>query len=364
MRIAIDCRFWGPSHTGLGVYTQQLVENLAKIDKENHYFLLLRPEAISVITLPENFQKIEVDAPAYSIKEQLMLPLVLYRINPDLVHFASINIPVFYLGRYIITVHDLIKHASRGVATSTHNPLFYWLKYAVYLLVSWWAVHLSRKIIVPSATVKDQLRESYNLNPDKIVITHEAATISGQGRKKELPLPQKFAIYVGNAYPHKNLANLIKAWKDVYKTTKTKLIIVCGRSVFVRRFEQLLEKEQAQEYVSFVGYLNDEQLRFAYGRASVYVFPTLMEGFGIPGLDAMNLGLPVVCSDIPVLHEIYGPAARYFDPLNPAAIAQKVTEVLRDKKIRAKLIVAGKARSAKYSWPKLARETLNTYYSV
>jgi len=361
MRIAIDCRFWGPSHTGLGVYTKQLVENLAKIDRKSQYFLLLRQEAINSISLPANFTKILVDAPAYSFKEQILLPVILYRLHPDLVHFASINIPVLYFGHYVVTVHDLIKHYFRGLATSTLNPLFYWLKYIVYLIVSWWAVHVSNKIIVPSENVKNLLLKTYNLSPGKITTTYEAATILPSKQEAKIALPKKFAIFAGNAYPHKNLNNLIKAWEQVYAVTGAKLIIACGRSIFSEKFEKLIKQNHVNKYVSFVGYLNESQLRYAYGRASAYVFPSLMEGFGIPGLDAMSMSLPVACSNIEILHEVYGLAAHYFDPFDINDIATKIIEVIKDQNLRAKLIHLGKIQSAKYSWEKLARETLEVY---
>ncbi len=163
MKIIIDARFWGPKHTGLGIYTQKLVENLEKIDKKNQYVLLVREKVDSP------FEQIVADIPPYSLKEQLALPFKLYALNPDLVHFPSINMPVLYFGKFVVTIHDLIKHDSRGAATTTKNPLIYWPKYVLYRFVFWWATTFAKKILVPSKAVKQRL------NKPNVVVTYESA---------------------------------------------------------------------------------------------------------------------------------------------------------------------------------------------
>ncbi len=363
MKICLDGRFWGPTHTGLGIYTRELVYELARIDSRNEYFLLLRREMMSEVNLPANFHKVEAEAVAYSLKEQWLLPYLLYKLRPDLVHFPSINVPLFYLGRYVVTIHDLIKHESRGRATTTRQPLVYWLKYLVYRFLFRWVLFFSGKIIVPSESVKAELFRRYRLNPGKIRVTYEAPVIRPEdhGDLGNLVLPDNFAIYTGNAYPHKNLENLIIAWKEVYRASGVKLIFSSARSVFTRRFTQLIKEHNAGEYLLFLGYLSEAQLVAAYRRARIYVFPSFIEGFGIPGLDAMNSGLPVVCSDIPVLREVYGEAAYYFNPGDRQDISGKVIRVLRDVDLQKKLAARGRERVKRYSWQKMARQTLEIY---
>lgn len=163
MKIVIDARFWGPKHTGLGIYTQKLVENLEKIDHKNSYTLLVRNN------VPSRFDQLIVDVPAYSLSEQIILPIKLYALHPEVVHFPSINVPIFYFGKYVVTVHDLIKHDSKGTDTTTKDPLTYWLKYLLYRFVFWWATSFAKKIIVPSNAVKKRL------NKTKVVVTYESA---------------------------------------------------------------------------------------------------------------------------------------------------------------------------------------------
>ncbi|MBI4099772.1 glycosyltransferase family 4 protein [Candidatus Microgenomates bacterium] len=363
-KIVIDCRFWGPGHSGLGVYTRQLVSHLAKTNTKVNFSILLRHETIGDPDLPKNFQPIEVEAKAYTIWEQISVAFKLYQLSPDLVHFPSINVPIFYFGKYLVTVHDLIKHESKGTATTTHHPLVYWPKYFIYLFVVWWAVHKSVKILVPSHDVKSRLLAAYRLSSEKIIVTHEAAVLS---KAKVVPkpssLPEKYAIYTGNAYPHKNLSRLIAVWGEVFTKTGVKLVISSGRSVFSAKIEALIAASQGENFVTYKGYLSDKELAVAYHYAQAYVFPTLAEGFGIPGLDAMAAELPVVCSDLPVLREIYGPAAIYFDPKSSQDMIQKITAVLTDAKLRVNLVAAGKIQVKKYSWHDTATKTLATYES-
>src|SRR3989344_1784154 len=118
MKIVIDARFWGPSHTGLGVYTRELVTNLAKIDSKNEYFILVR-ENLETISFPKNFHQISANYSTYSFIEQIILPLKLYSLHPDVVHFPGNYLLLFYFGKTIVTIHDLIKHQSRGADATT-----------------------------------------------------------------------------------------------------------------------------------------------------------------------------------------------------------------------------------------------------
>lgn len=361
MKIVIDSRFWGPGHTGLGVYTKELITNLAKTDNLNSYVLLVRPGFDRNVVPLNNFSFVEVDAAPYTFKEQILLALTLLLLNPDVAHFPSINVPILYFKKMVVTIHDLIKHQSRGGDTSTLPQPVYWFKYVVYLLLTRWLVHRSNRIIVPSQAVATDLRKKYQAANNKTVVTYEAPTINPSIKKVGVPLPEKFVIYTGNAYPHKNLPFLISTWGEVYKKTKTKLVLVCGRSVFAARIQDMVRANAAENWVEFKGYLTDEELSFAYTKASFYVFPTLMEGFGIPGLDAMSCSLPVLCSRLPVLEEIYGSAAMYFDPFDKSDLKTKATSLIESESQRKKLIAAGKNQVKKFSWEKLASQTLAVY---
>ncbi|MFA6428132.1 MAG: glycosyltransferase family 1 protein [Candidatus Buchananbacteria bacterium] len=365
MKVIIDARFWGPTHTGLGVYTKQFVLALAEIDQINQYVLLLRQEVLAEINLPANFKKVVCNLKPYSLKEQLILPIILGRLKPDLVHFTSINVPIFYFGKYLVTVHDLIKHQFTGKEMTTRQQSIYWLKQFGYLAVFRVICKLAKLILVPSQSVKSELVKFYPFTANKISVTYEAATLtqfkSVVSNLAQYNLPPKFCVYTGNPYPHKNLARLIKAWPAVYTATSQQLVLVCGRSVFSQRINKLVKQQNAEQFVKFVGYVRDQDLLAVYRQASAYIFPTLAEGFGLPGLDAMLVGLPVACSDIPVLREVYGPAAVYFNPRDTVDMAAKITELISNQVLRTKVIDFGFIQAARYSWLTCAQETLRLY---
>lgn len=173
MRILIDARLYGPKHTGNGRYTQNLIENLAKLDKKNNYIILLRTENFKNIDLPHNFLKVETDFRHYSFTEQLKLPFIILKYKPDIVHFPHFNVPIFYFGKYIVTIHDLIMHKFKGGQATIRNPLTYLVWRVGYYLSFAKAVHGSRKIIVPSYVVKKDLLKFYKINEKKIEVVYE-----------------------------------------------------------------------------------------------------------------------------------------------------------------------------------------------
>ena len=384
---------YGPKHTGIGRYVQNLVENLLEIDKENSYVLFVkddRTEEIENLKIKYSFKidnlKLKIipsKVQHYSFKEQVALPVLIRKEKLDLMHFPHFNVPVFYRGKYIVTIHDLIKHSSRGMTTTTRSSWFYWLKYLGYKLVFSQAVKKAKKIITPSQFVKDEVVMEYKVNPEKVVVAYEGVDEKLKAKSEErktmvqnLKLLERYEIkkpyllYVGSVYPHKNVERLIEAVKllnNKYLTSDIlhiTLVIVCARNVFSERLRNKVVQMEAQEFVNLAGFVPDEDLAVLYKEAEAFVFPPLLEGFGLPGLEAMSVGCPVLCSNIPVLREVYGEAALYFDPLNPEEMAKKMVEVIDQKGKRDKMAEKGKRQAEKYSWSKMAKEILKVYSSV
>lgn len=373
MKILIDARFLGPEGTGIGRYTEKLLENLQALDKTNDYWVVLRSANFDLFqpTNP-NFRKIIADARWYSVKEQFLIPKILLSIKPDLVHFPHFNIPVTYRGKYVVTIHDLIKSDFASSSASTKAPLVYWAKHFIYERVVRKAISGAKYVIVPTHTIKDKVTRQIGTNPEKIMVTYEAADdkffkwgeekLTGNKVSEVLSkyhINKPFIIYVGNAYPYKNLDRLLMALKLL--PSNISLVNPSARSVFYERLADKARAEGLSERVILPGFVPDEDLAVLYRAAQDYVFPTLSEGFGIPALEAMASKLPVVCSDIPVLREVCGDNALYFDPLNVGDIAQKITQVLDDKKLRETLISEGLERSKQFSWRKMAAQTLKIY---
>lgn len=173
MKILIDARLYGPKNTGNGRYTKELIENLAKIDTNNNYILLLRKDSFKSIKLPVNFQKVLADFKHYSFIEQIKLPLLISKYKPNLVHFPHFNVPILYFGKFIVTIHDLIMHKyTTGTATTRKFPIYQIWRLGYYISFIK-AVFGSVKIIVPSYEVKKEIINYYNIREDKIEVTYE-----------------------------------------------------------------------------------------------------------------------------------------------------------------------------------------------
>ncbi len=174
MKIGIDARLI--NETGVGRYTQELVANLAKTDRDNQYTLFLRKDEYNNFQAPSsNFQKRLIDVRWHSLKEQLILPFLLWREKPDLLHFPYFSVPIFYPGKFIVTIHDLIlDHFDTGKA-STRPWFIYKIKRWGYKLVMWIALHRAVKVITVSETTKKEIIDHYRIKPEKIEVTYEAA---------------------------------------------------------------------------------------------------------------------------------------------------------------------------------------------
>ena len=376
MKIVIDARFLGPEGTGIGRYTEKLLENLQILDKINDYWVVLRSSNFDLFqpTNP-NFRKVIADARWYSVKEQLVIPRLLLALKPDLVHFPHFNIPVAYRGKFVVTIHDLIKSDFADKSATTRMPLVYWTKHFVYERVIRQAAGRSQKIIVPTNTIKEKVINQLGTSPEKVTVTYEAADDKffgwgeeqlSQDKSKEIlkkyHISKPFITYVGNAYPYKNLDRLLSALKLLPKNIS--LVNPSARSVFYERLAEKARAEGLSDRVVLPGFVPDEDLSVLYRSAEAYVFPTLSEGFGIPALEAMASRLPVVCSDIPVLREVCGDNALYFNPHDEKDMAEKINTLLSDKKLREALIKEGLERARQFSWRKMAAQTLRVYEEV
>jgi len=367
MKIGIDARFVGPSGTGLGKYTEKLIENLQKIDKKNQYSIFLKTDNWSYLNLTnKNFQKVLADVPWYSVSEQLKMPSIFALAKLDVLHVPHFNVPYFYRGKFIVTIHDLIHHDFSQESATTRNPLVFKFKRFGYKSVISKAVLKSTKIITPSNFVKGEIVKTFDVDPQKIVVTYEAAEEEYFNHKLSTTNHKPFILYVGNAYPHKNLNHLLDAFKILttdHQLGTINLIIVCPRDVFWQRLQQEITNRNLENNVEMKGYLGSIDLSKLFSQSIAYVFPSLSEGFGIPGLNAMAASVPLIASNIPTLKEIYGDAAMYFDPKNPKDIAEKIKKILSSDKIRSELVEKEKSQVKKYSWQKMAEETLKVYES-
>jgi glycosyltransferase involved in cell wall biosynthesis len=378
MHIGIDARFYGPEHAGLGRYTQELVDQLQLLEQPHHFTVFLHQQNYDLFkSTSDHFKKVLAPVDHYSVQEQLQMPLIMGRERLDLVHFPHFNVPMAYPGRYVVTIHDLIKHVFKGKSSTTRSKLMYEIKHKGYEVVSKMAATRAAHIITPSHSAKAEVMDIFGIESDRITVTHEAADekylhwaqqklTDAQKRqaleKYGVTLP--FIMYVGNVTPHKNIDTLARAMPELYERYNVQLVLPSARSVFLERVDRSMRDLGVRDMVVLPGYVPDEDLAKLYAMASCYVFPSLAEGFGLPPLEAMASGLPVACSDIPVLREVCGEAAVYFDPHDPKHLAEVVGSIVSDSALRTDLINRGAARVKLFSWKRMAEETLAVYDQV
>ncbi len=374
MKIALDVRMWGTQHAGIGRYVENLVVNLLKQDKENSYVLLVRKKdsgSVKFLTdkYPKSLKLLIAEVRHYSLKEQLLIPWILWREKPDLVHFPHFNVPLLYRGKFVITIHDLLWHEMTGKDVTTLPNYLYDIKYAGYRLVFANAIKRAQKILIPSNWIKNKLINTYKeINNNKVVVTHEGIDekytenrklkIEDRNILEKYELKKPYLIYTGSVYPHKNLKVLLRA---VMELKEIELLIACSRSVFWEKLYQMVKEYGIEKQAHLPGFVADEDLKILYQNALAFVFPSLSEGFGLPGLEAMASGCPVICSDIPVFQEIYEEAAIYFNPKEATDLVEKINRLASDQGLVRQLKEKGLQQAKKYSWQKMAGETLRVY---
>lgn len=371
MIIGLDARLFGSKHRGIGRYTQKLIENLEKIDSQNQYFIFLAKDGFDVYQPKnQNFKKVLADFPVYGFKEQLVFPSLIKKFQLDLMHFTHFNAPIFFRGRFIVTIHDLIISHYPDSRATTKGLLVYQIKLFLYRLVMNSTAKRAEKILTVSEFTKNDIASLLKINPEKIKVIYEGADeeqVSPQDCQKflgNLKVGDNFIFYVGSAYPHKNLENLISAFKILAEKNQSFQLVLAGKIDFFYERLKELAKSQGQTLagkIIFTGYVNENQLACLYQKAKLYVFPSLIEGFGLPPLEAQGHSLAVASSSATCLPEILGDGAIYFDPSQIGDMAEKITTVLDNKNLRQELISKGLENTKRFSWDKCARETLKIY---
>jgi glycosyltransferase involved in cell wall biosynthesis len=361
MKIGIDCRLWG--ETGVGRYIRNLVLHLQKLDNKNEYVLfILSKDRTEIVRQIQNdkFKLIEANIKWHTLAEQIKFPQVLNKENLDIVHFPYFSVPIFYNRPFVVTIHDLIiNHFSTGRASTLAFPI-YNLKLLAYKFVLSQASKKASKIIAVSNATKDEIIDHLKISKEKISVTYEGADekiLNVKNRKPEIN--GRYFLYVGNAYPHKNLERLLKAFETL--NSDDKLVLVGKEDDFYKRLKQIAAGMNLSEKVIFKQNIGDEELSNLYKNAAAFVMPSLMEGFGLPMLEAMANNCLVLASNIPSLREICADAAIYFDPYNIKDIAEKMSKVYSDNMNNNSQKQKGLGRVKLFSWKKMAKETLEIY---
>ncbi len=366
--IGIDCRLGGIAHAGIGRYVSELVQRVTKSTQEYNWVLFCTDKAqatelLSGKTPNGSIRIVYAPIQQYSLAEQMVLPDIFNSVHIDLLHVPHFNVPILYNKPLVITIHDLLWHEYRGTDVTTLNPLLYWPKYWAYRFVTQLAVTRARKIFVPTQTVKDTVKKYYPSVDAKVVVTYE-----GIGTKlttyapKVAPIKRekKHLLYVGSLYPHKNISLVLTALQNMPEYV---LEIVGSRNAFQDRIRAEVEEKGLTEQVLFSGRISDAALATEYASTTALIQPSLSEGFGLTGLEALAFNTPVIASDIPIFHEVYDTAAVYFDPYSAESFQKAVAEIEKPT-TRATLQKNASVVRRRFSWDTLAAETLASYAEV
>lgn len=387
MRIAIDVRH--ARDYGIGTYIRNMVQALGRLDSENRYILAGRKEDLREFPhLPANFKRAVFPRSDSGLLNQVTFPWFLRRLEADLTHVPLNAAPLWMPQPYVVTIHDM----SSLLFPENRNPDASSLRHQYRLFRFRRSLLRAQRIIAVSKATQRDVEDLLNIPPDRIrqiysapdplffELAHAigaktpAAESFESERQKTLDRYQinyPFLLYAGNVRPQKNVSRLVEAFAflrnelENHPEFKELRLIIIGDEMWKHpQVRRMVIQTRMEPYVRFFGFVPFETLRIFYAAATVFVFPSLYEGFGMPPLEAMASGTPVVCSGISSLPEVVGEAAILVNPENIFDIARGIRELLFDDALRADLRHRGLEQARRFHWHQTAVEVLSTYEEV
>jgi glycosyltransferase involved in cell wall biosynthesis len=367
MRVAIDAR---KLHDfGIGTYIRNLLRQLARLDRNSEYVLLCHEADLGVASqLGPNFRTVLEPSPNYSVREQIHVPWVLARERPDVFHSPHYVLPLAVRCPSAVTIHDTIhltfpqylpNRAAHAYARAT----------------MWSAARRSDRILTVSEASKRDILRQLNVPAAKVVVVYNAIDERFWREpdagdvlrvRERFQLGQRFVLYVGNVKPHKNLVRLIEAFHELRRgdLADLKLLIIGDEISKYPALRRAVHQHKLHKHVRFLGYLPDETLAILYRLAALFVFPSLYEGFGLPPLEAMASGTPVVTSNVSSLPEVTGDAAVLVDPYDVGSIVDGMRRALTDAELAAGMRRRGLVRAREFSWERSVAKTQRLYADI
>ena len=369
--VAIDVRHLGDF--GYGTYIRSLIRAMGELERDLQFVLIARAGGVGELgPLPPNFRMVEYPREDSAWLENFAFPWFVRGLGADLIHIPLNNVPVFMPKPYIVTIHDM-SSLMFEYASETRDRLHLW-RFRRGLL------RADRVIAVSGATRRDVLN-LMNIPAARVLKIYNAIdpgflTVEDGEKKRQEVLDRyqinyPYLLYAGSVNPRKNVARIVEALallrQDLESHPKYKdlrLVIIGDQLSKYPALRRAVHQSRVNDAVRFLGFVKREELKGFYQGAEVFVFPSLYEGFGLPPLEAMALGTPVVTSGVSALPEVVGDAAMIVKPENVFDIARGVREVLLDDKLRADLIAKGYEQVKRFSWYDTARQVLETYRDV
>jgi glycosyltransferase involved in cell wall biosynthesis len=364
-KIAIDARMWGAKYTGIGNYLQETATRLFKRFADHEFILFVTPENLTELEVPANVTKVLAPEKIYSVGEQAKFLMRLRNVNADLTWFPHFNVPIGYRKKYVVTVHDLtlLTYQGKKMKRRWHQ--------AAYRAILRNCMRRSEKVIAVSEYTKEQALLFEPRAKGKIGVVYNGVhydSFANADKQKVAEIKEKYAqpifLIAGVWREHKNIPGAIAAFELFRKHGgKGKLIITGKEDPYYPEVKQMTEASRFISDIELTGFIDDDYKRALFAAASALIFPSFSEGFGLPALEAMAAGTPVVCSNTSCLPEVCGDAALYFNPHDSEDIALKMVDAL-DGKIAPNLIEIGRQRAQNFTWEKTAELTGNVFESI
>jgi glycosyltransferase involved in cell wall biosynthesis len=374
VKIAIDIRRM--TEFGVGTYIRNVVRTLGRLDHENKYLLIGTPaRAQEIGALPPNFRSVPLTAPERSLQGYREFRMTLKRLECDLVHVPNLfSVPRGLPCPYVMTVHDMLEHMSRA-----HEQSGIWR--SLHFQLTRRVLRDAARIFAVSNFTKTEIEKLFEIPPDRIEVVYNAIDerfLHGHASAADRELIAQryqvtypFLLYAGRVSPHKNVVRMIEAFSALKTALERnriypdlKLIIIGDDLSGNPDLRRTVVRSGVQNDVRFLGFIPIEVLRIFYDEAKIFVFPSLYEGFGLPPLEAMAHGTPVVTSNVSSLPEVVGNAAVLVNPENVFEIMRALHRVLTDQALRDRLKERGYQQTAKFSWETSVRRMLDTYHQI
>lgn len=370
MKIAIEAqRIFRRNKHGMDFVVLEAVRELQKLDKQNEYFILVSPGEDRCLQESENVHIIEVKCPSYPLWEQVALPFAVNKIKPDLLHCTSNTAPICNKVPLVLTLHDIIFLEPRQNSSKSwyQNMGWYYRRFVVPRILP-----QCKKIITVSQFECNRIRETLHLPLDKITAIYNGYSRHFHPIEQSTPKTQKYIpatdylFFLGNTDPKKNTVRTLKAYRlylqqSVYKRP---LLIADLKAEYV---EQILTENQIEDirpHLYMPGYISNTDLAYVYNGAFAFLYTSLRESFGIPLLESMACGTPVITSDTSSMPEVGGEGAILTDPLNEQSIADQLLLLENDSHLYQRQVNYGLERVKKFSWEQTAHSLLQLYESV
>jgi glycosyltransferase involved in cell wall biosynthesis len=374
VKIGIDVRRM--TEFGVGTYIRNVVRSLSRLDRGNEYFLIGPPDKVKEIgALPPNFHSVSILAPDRSVQGYREFRSALKGLHCNLVHIPNLfSVPRFLPCPYVMTVHDMLEHLSRA-----RQQTGFW---------GAWHLQMTKRVLRGAARIfavsnftrmeieklfqipTNHIEVVYNAIDERFLHGHaDAADREFIAQRYQVTYP--FLLYAGRISPHKNVVRMIEAFSALKTELEKealypdlKLIIIGDDLSGNPDLRRTVVRSGVQHDVRFLGFIPIEVLRIFYDEAKIFVFPSLYEGFGLPPLEAMAHGTPVVTSNVSSLPEVVGNAAVLVNPENIFEISRALFRVLTDKALRDRMKERGTKQAARFSWDSSVRRVLDVYRQV